>query len=171
MKKLKQLFILVLVFTMVSVMTINSSAIECTSYEKQDGSTLILFDDGSFIEISPIRYLSSKAMNADSSNAKATQTTLGQRDVYYSDSSGNIEWEYTLTANFTYTPGVSSTCTNATYSSNINANGWTLNDAAATRSGNTAYGVGVYIKKILLIKVKEVDIDISISCDSYGNLS
>lgn len=159
MKKRTIAILMIIALLSVSLMP---AAAESTAKE---ASEIIYLDDGSYIEISGVRTIET------GKSSRATTTTIGAKDVTFKNTDGEVEWTYTLTGYFTYDPGVSSTCTNATYTSDINANGWTLNNATATRSGNTAYGVGVYIKKVLFIKVNEIDIDISISCDSYGNLS
>ena len=54
---------------------------------------------------------------------------------------------------------------------NIYDSSWTFSNGSATRSGNTAYGKGHYTKKVLFITTKNYDVDISVSCDKYGNIS
>lgn len=125
---------------------------------------IIYLEDGGYIEISEV-------YNVKASVSRASHTKTGSKDVKYFDSNDELLWKYTLNATFTYEPGVSSTCTNASYSNNIYDNKWSFSNGATTKSGNTAYGAGLYIKKVLLIKVDEVEIDVSITCDSNGNLS
>ena len=138
------------------------NAVDAGAVEANE-SKIIYFDDGSYIEISGVRQIDN--------TSRAAQTKIGEKDITYTASNGDVEWQYTLTGYFSYDPGVSSTCTYATYSNNISNTNWSFSDGAATRSGNTAYGDGLYIKKVLFVKVKEYIVDISISCDSYGNLS
>lgn len=134
--------------------------------QNDDGSTVIYYDDGSQVTISPIY------VTEVENTARATsQTVNGARDVKFTDSDGNVEWKYTLSATFSYVYGSSVSCTSATYSNNIYDNAWSFSNGSATKSGNTAYGKGHYTKKLLFVTIKNIDIDISISCDEYGNLS
>ena len=146
------------VILIVSVLPINA-----TDITERDGN-IIYFEDGSYLEISEVRIV-------DTNMSRAAQTITGAKDMTYTNEDGEVEWKYTLTASFTYDPGVSSTCTSATYSNTIYDNNWSFSNGYASRGGNAAHGSGLYIKKVLLIKVKEVEVSINITCDTYGNLS
>lgn len=139
---------------------------EPTAEQLADGTTVIYYDDGSSLTISPIYGVQEKSM------ARAgEQTVSGGRDVTFADPNGTLEWKYTLSATFSYVSGVSSTCTSASYTKTIYDNDWSFSNGSATKSGNTAYGKGHFTKKVLFITIKNYDIDISISCDKYGKLS
>ena len=142
-------------------------AVEEISFDAQTGSkaSVVYFDDGSRLVISPV-YESKD----DSSIKTAANTVTKSREVYCEDSNGNLEWKYTLTATFSYNYGVSSTCTSSSYTQTIYDDKWSFSDGSATRSGNTAYGKGHYVKKEWFVVIKNVDIDISLSCDIYGNV-
>ncbi len=81
----------------------------------------------------------------DSSAKAATNTVTKSREVYREDPAGNLEWKYTLTATFS--------------------------NGSASKSGNAAYGKGHYTKKALSIEIKNIDVDISLTCDVYGNVT
>lgn len=170
MKKILFSLMLALVIMCSAVSPAYAAEPESSPYniqEETDGSTVILFDDGSSITISPV-YNDSNPQN----NTRATtKTTSGNKDAIFKDSDGNIEWKYTLSASFSYVSGVSSTCTNCSYSTTTNDSSWTFSDGSATKSGNVATGKGKYVKKILFITVNTYNIDIHITCDTYGNLS
>ena len=126
--------------------------------------SVVYFDDGSRLVISPVYE------TKDVTSIKTAANTVTRcRDAYYEDSEGNMEWKYTLTATFSYNYGVSSTCTNASYTQIIYDSKWSFSDGSVEISGNTAYGKGHYVKKWLFV-TKEADIDISLSCDIYGNV-
>ena len=141
-------------------------AVEKIPYDAQAGSeaSVVYFDDGSRLVISPVYE------TKDGSSIKtAANIVTRSREAYFEDSDGNMEWKYTLTATFSYNYGVSSTCTNASYTQTVYDNKWTFSDGSAERAGNTAYGKGHYVKKWFFV-TKETDIDISLSCDTYGNV-
>ena len=111
------------------------------------------------------------ARKSAASARATTQTKTGSKDITATDSNGNVEWKYTLSATFSYVYGSSVSCTSSTYKNNIYDSSWTFSNGSATRSGNTAYGKGHYTKKVLFVTTKNYDVDISVSCDKYGNIS
>jgi hypothetical protein len=134
--------------------------------EYDNESTVIYYDDGSYITISAA-YVSQENISTRST----TNTVTGAKDVTFTDSSGNLEWKYTLSATFSVTYGSSVSCTKSTYTNNIYDSSWTFSNGSATKSGNAAYGIGHYTKKVLFITTKNYDIDISITCDKNGKIS
>ncbi|MCH5341156.1 MAG: hypothetical protein J1E01_06800 [Acetatifactor sp.] len=160
------LFVFILPIALL-INTMSAHAAEEISSDVQAGpeASVVYFDDGSRLVISPIYG------TKDGSTIKtAANTVTRSRDVYYEDSNGNLELKYTLTATFSYNYGVSSTCTSASYTQTIYDDKWSFSDGSATKSGNTAYGKGHYVKKQWFVVIKDVDIDISLSCDIYGNV-
>ena len=131
-----------------------------------DGSTITYFTDGSSITVSPVR----DAVEANLVRA-TTQTLNKSKDVTYKDSDGNIEWKYTLSATFTYEYGVSATCTKASYTKTINDSAWSFSDGSATKSGNVATGKGTFKYKVLFITTQTRNINITLTCDKYGNVT
>lgn len=129
-------------------------------------SSIIYLEDGSKIVISPAYKVSSNCIEI-----AAVKMVTVSRDIYCDNDNGQREWTYTLTATFSYKYGISSTCTDASYKQVINDTHWSFSDGSATRSGNTAYWKGNYIKKVLSIVIKKVNIDTSLSCDVYGNVT
>ncbi len=134
---------------------------------KTDGSTTIYYEDGSILFISPVKNI----RNGVDLSRSSVETTSGSREAYFTDGSGNLEWEYTLSASFSFIRGKSAYCSNASYSNSTYDSSWTFSDGSATESGSTAYGKGKYVKHILGMTVNTYNIDLSISCDVYGNLS
>lgn len=104
--------------------------------------------------------------------AKASGTKEGTKYLTRQDSDGNIVWRYGFTATFSYVSGVSAVCTNASYSVENNSSIWSFSDGSTFISGNIAYGYGKFERKLLgLIVLETNNIETSITCDVYGNLS
>ncbi|MGM9521252.1 MAG: hypothetical protein ACI3VB_02090 [Oscillospiraceae bacterium] len=121
------------------------------------------FEDGSYCIIT---------IEEDTVMALASTGTNSGNKVYsYYDSDGNINWVAVLNGTFSYTSGVSSTCTNASCSVSIYENEWYTISKSASKSGNTAYATVVMGRKVLGIKVSEETAYLTLTCDSYGNLS
>ena len=129
-----------------------------------DGSTVVYFSDGSKLHISA-------ATKAETPYAICTTTPTYYRKVSYSDSDDVLQWDYELSATFSYVYGKSSTCINTSYTHNIYESDWTFSDGAATKSGNTAIGNGLFKLKFFFVTVHSYTIDISLSCDIYGNIT
>lgn len=109
---------------------------------------------------------------AVSNFSRATLTTIeANRYVEYTNSSGENEWKYTLTATFSYIYGSAVVCTDSDYDYTIYDDSWNFSDGSTTRSGGTAYGYGTFKNKFLFVTTQTVEIDLSITCDVYGNLS
>lgn len=123
----------------------------------------INYNDGSYIVIE-LHSSNYKLLSANSSNK------TGSRDVTKYDKNDKIEWNYTLTCYFSIVYGESSNCYNSTYSQYINDSSWKFSNGSTSTSQNTGYGYGTYKSKVLFITTKTMYIDISVSCDIYGNL-
>lgn len=162
MKKAAAFLLLVCVLLpsfVLSVSAENNGLNEASS--RADGSKIVYLDDGGYLLISPVREVEA-----------GNRTTITRaRDVTHYDSDDEVEWKYTLTGTFTYTYGVSATCTNAYYTQTINDDSWTFSDGDATRTGATAHGVGTYVKKFWFITIQTINVDISLTCDIYGNVT
>ena len=121
------------------------------------------FNDGSYI-ITKV-HESLPVLNRD-----GTYTKAGSNEQTYYDGD-TLSWKYTLTGYFTINPGVSCVCYNSTYSTDIYSNYWSFHDPYNYYSANTAYGEGTFKKRILFITISTIDINLSVSCDAYGNIS
>lgn len=149
---------------LINVLSVHADEKISIDAQEESEVSVVYFDDGSRLVISAIYETENS-----SSIKTAANTITRSRDIYCEDSNGNLEWKYTLTATFSYNYGVSSTCTSASYTQTIYDDKWSFSGGSAERSGNTAYGKGHYVKKWLIV-TKETDIDISLSCDIYGNV-
>lgn len=123
------------------------------------------FEDGSYIVYETLE------QKIDVVLLSTSYSKTGKRHVTRYDSNNNVQWIYTLSAEYRIEEGISVTCTKADYSTTINNSSWTFSNGSATYSGNTAYGKGKFTHKVWFITTKTENIDIHLSCDSYGNLS
>lgn len=123
------------------------------------------YDDGSYLTVSAPQLTLLKSV-------RSTLTTIeAEQFAKFTNSSGELEWEYTLTATFSYVYGSSVTCTDASYDYSIYDTSWKFSNGSASHSGATAYGYGTFKNKVLFITTKTINVDLSITCDVYGNLS
>ena len=93
-----------------------------------------------------------------------------QKPYYHCNSSGTVLWTATVTGTFTYN-GSTSSCTNATYVTQINNTAWSEQSGSAYPSGNSAIADVVMMRKILFIVLETVPVTITLTCDKNGNLS
>ena len=165
MKKRISFVMMWFVLLFLSVKPVHAADFITHNGAEEADSTVIYLEDGGKIVISPV-------IECDAGNSikAASNTITRSREAYYSNASGKKEWIYTLTATFSYEYGVSATCTNASYSQSIYDSNWTFSNGSATKSGNTAHGKGKYIKKELFVTTQNIDVDVSLTCDVYGNV-
>ena len=130
-----------------------------------DEVSVVYYDDGSYLTIYPVT-----VENVSTTRGSIQQLTAS-KPVTLTDSSGNLEWEYTLNAEFTVVYGSDSYCLNAHYIQNIYQSGWTFSDGNAYFSDNVATGLGKYVKKVLFVTTKTYNINITLTCDIYGNVT
>lgn len=123
------------------------------------------FEDGSYIVYEILEQKNDVVLFS-------SYTKTGTRNVTKYDSNNKVQWIYTLSAEYWIDEGISVSCTKADYSTTINNSSWSFSNGSASYSGNTAYGKGKFTYKVLwLFPTQNVNIDIDLSCDSYGNLS
>ncbi len=170
---MKKIFAFIIVLVMLFSSVILPVSAEDTSLEavqrvqNHDGTTVIYYDDGSTLTISPVQITQISAYSTDSTEKKVSANKVATRK----DSNGNLEWKYTLYGTFSYVSGVSSVCTAASYEQEINDGAWSFSDGSAIKSGNKAIGKGVFKRKFLFITTNTMEIDIPITCDIYGNIT
>ena len=133
---------------------------------ESENSKVISFADGSKYIISPVYYIDNEIDICSTS-----KTRTAERTATYENSDGELKWKYTLIGTFSYIEGVSSICTNSTYTQEIYSGNWKFSDGSATKSGNVAYGKGKYVLKYFLLPTKTYEIDISLTCDKNGNVT
>lgn len=160
MKKILSLF-LAIVICGICIVPANA---ESEMLHTDNSGTVVVYEDGSSLTISPIQYIEI--------NSRATASTQDAYRTYtYKNSSDEIEWEFILNATFSYVYGSSVTCTDTSYDYTIYKDSWKFSDGSTSSSGGTAYGYGTFKNKFLLITTKTINVEAEITCDVYGNLS
>ena len=154
-----------LLFQSIPILAMNETSIP--RWEEEFGVSVIYLEDGRRIVISPV-YEKKEGIFIGKT---AANIVTKSRDAFCENSNGKIEWKYTLTATFTYEYGISAVCTSTSYIQSIYNNEWSFSDGSATSSENTAHGKGHYTKKVLFVESGNVDVDISLTCDVYGNVT
>lgn len=144
------------------VMLISSVSVSASAYEDNQNNVFVEYlNDGSYIITNTVKI----------TNNSRAYTKQGYRTATYYNSNDVVQWTYTLNATFSYNPGVSSTCTSVSDSYSISNDNWYIDSHSCWKSGNTAYGTVTMKHKLLGVTTQTVTRDISLSCDSYGNLS
>lgn len=95
----------------------------------------------------------------------------GSKTYTFCKSDGTVLWTFTVNGVFTVTTGVSSVCTEATYSYTIYNSVWQFGSASATRSGNKAVGNGSFDRKLFSFVLETQTCEVVLTCDTNGNLS
>ena len=96
---------------------------------------------------------------------------MGEKTVTKYSATNSVLWTYKLIGYFSFEDGISSSCYNATYEVDIKGSSWSFSNGNAYYSGNTAFGQGLFTYKFLGITTQSTEIDIYLTCDTYGNIS
>ena len=163
----KKILIMIFIFSISLNTTLRANA---NTYDESKNvlivsSTIEYCDDDGYI-ISTIG-----ETNSNITLLSSTYTKTGYKDVIKYNSKDEILWVYTLSATYNVNSGVSSNCISSSYSTTINNNDWKFSDGNPYFNSNTAYGEGLFKNKFLFVTTQKITIDISLTCDAYGNLS
>lgn len=167
MKKITVFFLTALVFCSMVCFPVSA---ESNVETKILSTSIETFEDGSYIVTTLCEEVESSISNSLSPCASTYSTKSGSKTETGYSSDGDVLWTFTLRGSFTYGSGTSS-CTAATYSYTTPGSGWSLDSASTSKSGNTAYGTGEFVKKVLFITTDSRTSSLSISCSSTGTLS
>lgn len=132
----------------------------------EDGGYITYFSDGSMLTVSG-------AVESDISVISSSTGTRKNATKYveFTNSKGEVEWRYDLTATFEYVAGQYANCIDAKYNETIYKTSWHFSDGSATKSGNTATGEGTFKYKVLFLTTNTQNVYLTISCDKNGNIS
>ena len=83
----------------------------------------------------------------------------------------DLEWSYTFTAYFWVNEGIHAECNNTEYSYEILKDSWSISDDYTRDDGATGYAHAIFKDKLLFLVINTMEINLSITCDIYGNLS
>ena len=103
-----------------------------------------------------------------------TRTSLynkaGRKVYEYREADGNILWAFAVNGEFRVIEGASVTCTSASCSTSIYNDAWRCTRKSAAPSGSQAVANGVFEKTLLGIVLSTENVNVTLSCDPYGNL-
>ena len=120
----------------------------------EDGSTLVI---SVFVE--PIRSRSN------------LYNRVGRKVYEYRDADGDILWTFAVTGEFRVLEGASVTCISASCSTEIFDEAWACTRRYAETSGSWAIANGEFERSLLGIVIDRDTVQVSLTCDVYGNLS
>lgn len=127
---------------------------------------IIYLDNGDYI----IKTI--KEVNSNSSlQTRSIYTKTGELEVNHYNASDKLLWTYTLVGIYQINEGISCSCVSSSYSTEIFKSTWSFSDGDSSYANNYARGLGVFKCKILFVTAQTVDIDVTLYCDVYGNLS
>lgn len=124
--------------------------------------TVEYLEDGSMIITSVYENVVSSRSNLYSKS--------GNKERVYTDANGNIVWSLTVHGEFQVIEGASVTCTSASCSTAIYNDAWSCTRKSASPSGNQAVANGVFEMTVLGIVISTENVNVTLSCDPYGNL-
>lgn len=166
MRKVSLLFL----FIVLSLTIINYKPLIVKADKINNDYILISTDKIDLADGTYIIFTTYEAVNNTSTRSNVF-TKKGQKVATNYNSDNELLWTYTLNATYKVTYGISTYYTSANYATDIKNSNWKFSDGDAYFSANTAYGVGVFKYKLLLITADTVDINLSLTCDVNGNLS
>ncbi len=91
------------------------------------------------------------------------------KTLSYQDSKGNVCWEASLAASFTY-DGITSTCTDSSLSFTSCDSAYSLTSSCTSHSENLAYSSYSVTCRLLGIPVKTTHHTLLLTCDPNGNV-
>ena len=97
-------------------------------------------------------------------------TKTGSKVDRYVSTEGETVWSLTVHGEFRIVEGASVTCTSASCSTAIYNDAWSCTRKSAFPSGNQAVANGQFQKTLLGIVVDTENVNVTLSCDPYGNL-
>lgn len=132
--------------------------------ERIVSQTTEYFDDGSYVNIVVTE-------QSTVTRSLSTYSKTGSKQYICFDKNKVELWRFTVYGTFTVDPGVSATCTSASYSVSISDDSWSNESASAYYYKNQAMGDAVFVKKLLFMTVDTQSCNVVLTCDSNGNLS
>ena len=129
------------------------------------------FDDGSYI-VTSLEYISDDSNTQ--TRAAGDYTVSGKKSATYYNGDDEIIWQVTVTGVFLIVPtnaNMSGYCQSSKLSYVINSSSWHISNIVENEITNNAVISCTMKRKLLGITTKTVDVDLHITCDSYGNLS
>ena len=96
---------------------------------------------------------------------------VGRKVYKYRDANGTVLWSFAATGEFRVLEGASVTCISASCSAEVFHEAWACTRRYAETSGSWAIANGEFERSLLGIVVSSESVEVSLTCDVYGNLS
>lgn len=96
---------------------------------------------------------------------------VGRKDYKYRDANGTVLWTFAVTGEFRVLEGASVTCISASCSAEVFHEAWVCTRKYAETSGSWAIANGEFERSLLGIVIDRDTVQVSLTCDVYGNLS
>lgn len=125
--------------------------------------TVEYLDDGSMIVTSVYE----ESVTARSSLYTKTGSKIDRRI----NAEGEELWSFTVSGEFRVIEGASVSCVSASCSSQVLHENWSCTQKSAAPSGSQAVANGQFQKTLLGIVLDTENVNVTLSCDQYGNLS
>jgi len=122
---------------------------------------IIYYENGDYVTIE---------IESITSDIRSTTNKSYTKTYTYRDSDGVAQWDYKLTASFSYN-GSSSSCTPVTDSYSIYDNNWHMDSHSCYRDGNRAVGSFTMKRKTLGITTKTISDTVTLTCSPNGSIS
>lgn len=164
MKRFISLLCSVLLFfgCFVIVPRVNAAEYECAKEMVLVSETVEYLEDGSSIITSVYEEVVMTRSNL--------YTKTGSKIDRYVSTEGEVVWSLTVYGEFQVIEGASVTCTSASCSTSIYNDAWRCTRKSAAPSGSQAVANGVFEKTLLGIVISTENVNVTLSCDPYGNL-
>ncbi len=134
-----------------------------TAQEKILSETVEYFEDGSYLTVTVTEKPSALARSA-------AYSVSGSKYYAYRANDNTEHWRFTVHGTFAVNSGISSACTESSYSYSISDDAWELESASSGSSGNQAIGEATFVRKLLLFTLESRDCGVVLTCDANGNL-
>ena len=125
--------------------------------------TVEYYEDGSMLVISVFEKMMLSRSNL--------YNRVGRKVYEYHNANGTILWTFAVTGEFRVLEGASVTCISASCSTEIFDEAWACTRRYAETSGSWAIAHGEFTQTLLGIVIDRDTVQVSLTCDVYGNLS
>lgn len=121
----------------------------------------IYLDNGDHIETTIVTYPQTRSFS----------TKTGVKTTTYMNADDEPLWSVSVTATFSYDPGRSCLCNSVSGESKSYVSGWKVSEATTFRQLNTAMASATGTKYFIGIPMNSYEVSVTLTCDTYGNLS
>lgn len=133
----------------------------CDSQAAEVSTDITYLSDGSYIETTIITYPETRSTGSKTATKTAT----------YKNADDEPLWSVAVTGTFSYETGKNCICIGTSGESKSYNSVWKVSGATATKSKNTASATATGTKYFVGVAMHSYDLTVTLTCDTYGNLS